>query len=238
MRRMEGLMHLFATLLRLIDRDGAGALVTVVRARGSTPREAGARMVVASDGAISGTIGGGRLEAEAIDAAARLMARAGDTTETLALALGPALGQCCGGHVTLLVEAVTAARRGEIAELADAVAVRPVKVEATVQPGRPVDRHILGPAEGPAFADLDHGHLIEAIGRTLRPVYLFGAGHVGRSLVLALAPLPFAVTWIDERGALHVSGRDAGKRERDCDARSRDCSDRNAARRFRAHHDP
>ena len=32
-----------------------------------------------------------------------------------------------------------------------------------------------------------------------RPVWLFGAGHVGRALMLALAPLPFEVTWIDER---------------------------------------
>jgi xanthine dehydrogenase accessory factor len=32
-----------------------------------------------------------------------------------------------------------------------------------------------------------------------RQIYLFGAGHVGRALVLALAPLPFDVTWIDQR---------------------------------------
>ena len=36
-------------------------------------------------------------------------------------------------------------------------------------------------------------------GEARRRVYLFGAGHVGRALVLALAPLPFEVMWIDPR---------------------------------------
>ena len=43
------------------------------------------------------------------------------------------------------------------------------------------------------------GGWIESIGTSARAVYLFGAGHVGRALALALAPLPFAVRWIDPR---------------------------------------
>jgi len=39
----------------------------------------------------------------------------------------------------------------------------------------------------------------ESYGVARHPVWLFGAGHVGRALVLALAPLPFAVTWCDSR---------------------------------------
>ena len=39
----------------------------------------------------------------------------------------------------------------------------------------------------------------EPLGEPARAVYLFGAGHVGRALALALAPLPFAVRWIDPR---------------------------------------
>ncbi|MGH6874699.1 MAG: xanthine dehydrogenase accessory protein XdhC, partial [Aestuariivirgaceae bacterium] len=41
--------------------------------------------------------------------------------------------------------------------------------------------------------------LHELFGETPRSIYVFGAGHVGRALVLALAPLPFAVSWIDQR---------------------------------------
>jgi xanthine dehydrogenase accessory factor len=43
------------------------------------------------------------------------------------------------------------------------------------------------------------GVLRESFGEHPRPVHLFGAGHVGRALVLALAPLPFTVTWLDPR---------------------------------------
>jgi len=50
---------------------------------------------------------------------------------------------------------------------------------------------------------------VERFGEDLTQLYLFGAGHVGRALVLALAPLPFAVTWVDPRpGAFpaHIPG--------------------------------
>jgi xanthine dehydrogenase accessory factor len=189
----------FATLARLIGQDGAAALVTVVGARGSTPREAGARMVVSRDGAISGTIGGGRLESEAIAAAVRLAAAGTDTAEVARYALGPALGQCCGGHVTLLAEAFTAARLDAVRDLAAAVDAGPVAVEATVSVGSPVVRRIVGPGAARPSAALDHGRLTETIGVARRPLFLYGAGHVGRAVVLALAPLPFDVTWVDER---------------------------------------
>jgi xanthine dehydrogenase accessory factor len=69
-------MEPWRTILKLIERDGAAALVTVTKADGSTPREAGARMVVAKDGTITGSIGGGPLEWAAIDLARNLIARA------------------------------------------------------------------------------------------------------------------------------------------------------------------
>ena len=56
-----------------------------------------------------------------------------------------------------------------------------------------------GPAEGPGYAALPDGRVMERFGANPTPLYLFGAGHVGQSLVLALAPLPFTVTWIDPR---------------------------------------
>ncbi len=74
-------------------------LVEVAEAKGSTPREAGAFMVVA-DGRSFGTIGGGHLEYIAIDHARALLAgKAAD--ETLAIPLGPEIGQCCGGRTLL-----------------------------------------------------------------------------------------------------------------------------------------
>lgn len=89
----------------LHELDKAGepcVLVTVLSARGSTPREAGCKMVV-TGGALFGTIGGGNLEFVCIDAARDLLeAATGPVTRDFPL--GPALGQCCGGHVSVLFE--------------------------------------------------------------------------------------------------------------------------------------
>ena len=49
------------------------------------------------------------------------------------------------------------------------------------------------------YSKLRDGRIVERFGQDVTPLYLFGAGHVGRALVLALAPLPFAVTWFDPR---------------------------------------
>src|SRR5688572_3398564 len=84
---------------------GAG-LVTVESARGSVPREPGAWMLVFPD-SVSGTIGGGHLEFDAIaDARRRLVEWTGDPV--VRYALGPSLGQCCGGVVHLRFEKLTA----------------------------------------------------------------------------------------------------------------------------------
>lgn len=74
-------------------------LVDVAEAKGSTPREAGAFMVVAAD-ALFGTIGGGQLEFLAIDHARTLLA-SGAPSSTLDVPLGPEIGQCCGGRTVL-----------------------------------------------------------------------------------------------------------------------------------------
>ena len=52
---------------------------------------------------------------------------------------------------------------------------------------------------GPPVVLEGDGLIVERFCDLRRPVWLFGAGHVGRALMLALAPLPFDVTWIDER---------------------------------------
>lgn len=80
-------------------------LVTVAQVAGSTPREAGAKMIVtAAD--LYGTIGGGALEWQALAAARRLLADGATVPQWLDLPLGPALGQCCGGRVGLLLEPI------------------------------------------------------------------------------------------------------------------------------------
>ncbi len=74
-------------------------VVEVQRTRGSVPREAGTRLLVAADETL-GSIGGGHLEWQAIAAARVLLARGGGVFEQH-IALGPTLGQCCGGALDL-----------------------------------------------------------------------------------------------------------------------------------------
>jgi xanthine dehydrogenase accessory factor len=75
-------------------------VVEVVQARGSVPRGSGTRMLVADD-ACAGTVGGGHLELKAIHAARAMLARRDLSPRQEHYALGPSLGQCCGGAVTL-----------------------------------------------------------------------------------------------------------------------------------------
>ncbi|PWK59362.1 xanthine dehydrogenase accessory protein XdhC [Roseicyclus mahoneyensis] len=92
-----------------------GIRVTVAAVQGSAPREEGAAMLVRADG-IAGTIGGGALEWEAMRIARQMLADAKEMAEHR-FPLGPALGQCCGGAVTLRFEAVAAMDRPRGADL-------------------------------------------------------------------------------------------------------------------------
>ncbi len=87
-------------------------LVEVAGAQGSTPRETDAWMLVSIADA-AGTIGGGQLEYMAIDHARQLLRR-GTAAARLVIPLGPEIGQCCGGRVTL---ALTALDGGLVATL-------------------------------------------------------------------------------------------------------------------------
>ena len=93
---------------RLRARREPGVLVTLASVRGHAPRTAGAKMVVTST-TTSGSIGGGNLEAVAIDRARELIAARAVEPETITSALSDKAPyqhgvQCCGGEVTMLLE--------------------------------------------------------------------------------------------------------------------------------------
>ena len=78
----------------------AAVVVEVLRTRGSAPRERGTRMLVSAGNTV-GTIGGGHLELKTIAAARAMLERGERRVQEQHFALGPSLGQCCGGAVTI-----------------------------------------------------------------------------------------------------------------------------------------
>jgi xanthine dehydrogenase accessory factor len=144
--------HLSALRARL----GTGleaVLVRVHQVQGSGPREVGAWMAVWPETTVN-TIGGGHVEHVAMAHARALLAQPTMAAGLERYALGPSLGQCCGGVVHLSYTRVSVA---------------------------------------------DWPTLSIDLAPRLQPLALFGGGHVGRALVRVLAPLPFALRWIDSR---------------------------------------
>jgi xanthine dehydrogenase accessory factor len=168
-------MKVWPTICAAVEAHGGAVMVTVASVEGSAPREAGARLIVTRDG-FHGTIGGGTLEWQALARAQAALGKAAGVSFS-SHALGPELGQCCGGRVKLATEVFDATSLDRIRPLARRETEGPFDMSGRL----------------PGLA------LTEQFGDSRRSLFLFGAGHVGRALVLALAPLPFAVTWIDPR---------------------------------------
>jgi len=101
---MEKISHTWLSVLGdLRAAETPCVLITVIESKGSTPRDAGTKMVITKDEQF-GTIGGGNLEFQAIEQARALLNNTQDTPEMKDYALGPSLAQCCGGAVTILLE--------------------------------------------------------------------------------------------------------------------------------------
>ena len=100
-------LRLLESALARLEAGRTVALVTVIEVHGSAPRETGARLLLAQDGKVEGTIGGGPLEARALEMAHRLF-EGGDPVVQLELGLDDTRaadgGMVCGGRVRLLLE--------------------------------------------------------------------------------------------------------------------------------------
>ncbi|MGY2736844.1 xanthine dehydrogenase accessory protein XdhC [Sphingomonas sp. UYP23] len=183
--------------LREVAAHTPSALVHVLASEGSAPRGAGTRMLVSGD-ALYGTIGGGQLEYRAIEQARAILALAPGSWRIQDYPLGPLLGQCCGGRVRLLIEHIDPARLGWVAD-----ATEQRVLVSTLHTDR-IDRHVRTdavaqhlsargdrPRTGSSFAEI--------IGQYRRPLYLFGAGHVGQAIARHIEHLPFRLAWFDTR---------------------------------------
>ncbi len=227
-------MSWLAELAGTIATHGPVVRVSIVRAEGSAPRGDGAAMTVAA-AAFTGTIGGGTLEHEALNAArAMLPDRRGSAAPEWRRSLrdyplGPSLGQCCGGRVRLLFEVLGPAELAAMTESLEALgedeSAAAVLALHPLEPGLPVEfahhrkdgrdhwplplrrlvRDILSGVRPPGpvliAAKGAAGWYIEPLGPDLAPLFLYGAGHVGRAVAKLLAELPFEVHWVDTGAA-------------------------------------
>ena len=188
--------------------DGPAVLVTVALVEGSGPREAGARMLVARD-RVDDTIGGGHLELRAMEIA-RAMLGDGRTRHMERFALGPSLGQCCGGVVHLAFELAQPPQMALLAARRRTNTWRMIALDgATDSALFDADGRGLWGSAAPHFSRERGTHvmqendgrrwLVDAVKAPADHLVLFGAGHVGLAIVRALAHLPCTVTWVDER---------------------------------------
>ena len=134
-------MEWLDALNELVPSGEPHVIITVLGARGSTPRDSGTKMIVSPKRNFC-TIGGGHLEYKAIALAKEMLTQKKEQHRIEHFPLGPRLGQCCGGSATLL---------------------------------------------------------FEFFGGTQLSIMLFGAGHVGKSLVSILHQLACSITWVDSR---------------------------------------
>src|SRR5512138_2093668 len=108
-RRRMDLLRICDEIARMSREGSPGALALVVDSSGSSPRKAGAKMVVRGDGTILGSVGGGRVEAETI--AAALEAIGAGVPRTLSFSLTEENGFVCGGSMRVYVEPLSAGPR-------------------------------------------------------------------------------------------------------------------------------
>lgn len=176
------------TLRRALDAHGPVTRVVIAGVKGSAPREVGASMLVSANGLVAGTIGGGTLEHEAITKARSLTM---PTSEHRAL--GPDLGQCCGGAVTLVYD-----HFDRMPEHQNGLILR--RISGPDEPPLALRRTLADARNGntDATTRLIDGWLIDPVQIPTTPLWVWGAGHVGRAMVATAAPLPdLDITWID-----------------------------------------
>lgn len=206
--------NLISHVIERVERRENAVLCTVLASSGSSPRGAGARMAVFSDGTTLGTVGGGRVELLAAQDAGRILD--GGATCLRAFDLAPeqvnSIGMVCGGKVSIYYQLVTAA------ELPTLYAIRAALqtdenswLYLRVGNGAVEQFSLVTAEEGAKKPELFQTRAVLCKGEPLiyteplvqaGQVYVFGGGHVGQALVPVLAGVGFRVTLFDNRPEL------------------------------------
>jgi xanthine dehydrogenase accessory factor len=219
------MQHLFQEVHHSLEGGKPLVLATIIRHAGSSPRSTGARMIVHPDGTITGTVGGGLLEGEAIQQAKTALAEGRSQVRGWNFD-GPKAGEAgmiCGGQVELLFQPLSPQNPEDYAlyaRLASCVsghrqawlATRVVidaddlhcsVTQALIDPED--HRGALGawvvdnsPKQPRWVTVVGEEYLVEPVSN-LATVYIFGAGHVSQMLAGLTGWVGFRTVVIDNR---------------------------------------
>ncbi len=219
---MDDLKKLYIAALQSLQQRRPAMCVTVIASSGSTPRGAGAMMIVFNDGTSIGTIGGGAVEYAAQNRSALLLKDG--RSESVGYVLNKSdvanLGMICGGDVTVYFQYLNPADQKTV-DLLEFIVAALEKNEDTWLIRRFEDEKVTGmgiyDSTGLHFLDgltkeelQPHlscntvllqgrtGYYIEPLS-TVGRVYVFGGGHVAQELVPVIAHLGFRVTLYEDR---------------------------------------
>jgi len=214
--------ELFRCLAQELNKGNAAVLVTIVASSGSTPRGAGARMLVTARGRLCGTIGGGMVEYRSEQIAKEVLASGGSKREHFQLRKNEVadLGMICGGDVDVYFHYIPA-DDGETAQLLAEIERMFAAGEQSwliteITPGQNGCLATYSKRSGAHGAALPE-ELIPAL--ESRPkqhrigdrvfysekllqagkVFIFGGGHVAQELVPALARVGFRCIVVEDR---------------------------------------
>lgn len=204
---------LFSTLEQTLRRSEPAVLVTVIASSGSTPRGAGARMVVGVSGRLAGTVGGGAVEHRCIVTAQELLGSGCPVQKEFLLNKEDVsgLGMVCGGQVQVCFLPIPVGDEAMLALCGQAEELfrscTPFWLAVPMQEGDTpflwTGREELPfagplPPEPKVFQAQDKRWFCEQIQRP-GTVYIFGGGHVSQALAPVLAPLDFPCVILEDR---------------------------------------
>lgn len=205
--------NLCEQLIAYVERGERVVLCTVLASSGSSPRGAGARMAVFSDGTTMGTVGGGRVEYLAAKEALEVLESGKTYLRSFDLAPDQiaSIGMICGGKVTIHYQIIGNSDLTVLYQMRDALTRDENSwIYLQISDGIVEDFRIVS-AENADDQTLFASHAVLQKGEPLRyaeplmragRTYLFGGGHVGQALVPVLAKVGFRVTVFDNRKEL------------------------------------
>lgn len=198
--------NLFSAILAALEKQETVQLCTVIESEGSAPRGKGAKMAVFADGTVLGTVGGGSVEAMAIQNASALLSEGSSEIHSYDLGVGGDTGMICGGRVRIAFCLLT---NQDTDTLRQIVASYDRQENAWLRIDLTTMRcsFVAHPAE-----DLKHIPVLSATTYSeplvhRETVYLFGCGHVSLEVAPLLAHVGFRVIVMDNRDYLATAER-------------------------------